>query len=176
MKPSAPKPISRSWASENRHEMRTSLPRAKSATESAITAPFASNRRRISSRRAYTLTSWPAPSNRSTIGSPSCPAPRNPTVLGIALSSAPRQVQRVHTEHLTAVLDRLSGNLVIGNALVPLLQDHRQLLSGEVRTEAPVRAATEGQVTCNAAVEVDRAGIVVGRFVPPCERQRERRH
>src|ERR1700722_12151365 len=140
MRPSDPKQVSRSWASENRHEMRTSLPRARSATESAIAAPFGSNRRRISSRRAYTTTSWPAPSNRSTIGSPSCPAPRNPTVLGIALcyawtvsiTSAPRQIQRVQAEHLTAVLDRPPGNLVVRNALVPLLQHEGQLLARQV--------------------------------------------
>src|ERR1700722_407706 len=92
------------------------------------------------------------------------------------LTSAPRQVQRVHTKYLTAVLDWLPGNLVIGNTLVPLLQHHRQLLPGEVRTEAPVRAAAEGQVTCDPAVEVDRAGIGIGRFIPACECQRERRH
>ena len=37
-------------------------------------------------KASMTSTSWPAPSKRSTIGSPSCPAPTNPIVMPMQFS------------------------------------------------------------------------------------------
>ena len=50
--------------------------------------------------------------------------------------------------------------LVVGDAPVELLERDHELEPGEVRTEAPVRAAAEREVTVALAVETHLGGVV----------------
>src|SRR5690349_18919973 len=86
--------------------------------------------------------SWPAPSNRSTMGSPSCPAPRNPTVLGTALLSVDGYGERHRNDR-----GRPPSNSV------PQL--------GAVTREVVTVARARNEVQCH----IPRTGVVGGFYI-----------